>query len=114
MGASLSKLIQDIMSLMSDVILLHAHPFTITQGAFKLFFACWFTNLSWYIAGTIAKFQNAQVAKSSPEISSQVSHMPAISPARAAINVATHAWTKLYDEIMSWISGVYECRQCHA
>ena len=26
--------------------------------------------------------------------------MPAISPARAA-NVATHAWTKLYDEIMS-------------
>ena len=39
--------------------------------------------------------------------------MPAISPARAA-NVATHAWTKLYDEIMSWISGVYECRSHHA
>ena len=32
--------------------------------------------------------------------------MPAISPARAA-NVSTHAWTKLHDEIMSWISGVY-------
>ena len=31
---------------------------------------CWFTNLSWHIAGfvTIAKFQKAQVAKSSPEI----------------------------------------------
>ena len=32
--------------------------------------------------------------------------MPAISPARAA-NVATHVWTKLYDEIMSWISDVW-------
>ena len=31
--------------------------------------------------------------------------MPAISPARAANVAATHAWTKLYDEIMSWISG---------
>ena len=48
----------------------------------------------------IAKFQNAQVANSSPETSSQVSHMPAISPARAA-NVATHACTKLNDEFMS-------------
>ena len=35
---------------------------------------------------------HVQVAKSSP--------MPAISPARAA-NVATHAWTKLYTEIMN-------------
>ena len=37
-------------------------------------------------------------AKSSPQIN--VSHMPAISPARAA-NMTTHAWTKLYTEIMS-------------
>ena len=33
--------------------------------------------------------------------------------ARAA-TVATHAWTKLYSKIMSWISGVYECRSCMA
>ena len=32
--------------------------------------------------------------------------MPAISPARAA-NVATHAWTKLYTEIMAFMSVVY-------
>ena len=41
---------------------------------------------------------------------SEVSHMPAISPARATI-VATHAWIKLYDEIIGWIfwrlSAVY-------
>ena len=89
-------------------------PFT---GGFESVFACWFTNLSWHIAGfvTIAKFQNTQVAQSSPEIAMQVSHMPAISPARAA-NVTTHAWTKLYDEIVSLISGIYEsqCRSCHA
>ena len=28
--------------------------------------------------------------------------------------MATHAWTKLYTETMSWISGVYECRSCLA
>ena len=40
--------------------------------------------------------------------------MPAFSPARAA-NVATHAWTKFSDEFMSLtISGIYECRSCHA
>ena len=39
--------------------------------------------------------------------------MPAISPARAA-NVATHAWTKLYTEIMSKISDVYEYGLCMA
>ena len=33
-------------------------------------------------------------------------HIAAISPARAA-TVAVHALTKLYTEIMSWISGVY-------
>ena len=38
--------------------------------------------------------------------------MPAISSARAA-NVATCVWTKLYSEIVSWISCVYECRPCH-
>ena len=38
--------------------------------------------------------------------------MPAISPARVA-NVASHGWTKLYNEIMRWISGVYECCSCH-
>ena len=70
------ELIPDNMSLMSDVIhqvnhpgLLHAHPFT---GGFQSAFACWFTNLSWHIATagffTIAKLQNAQVAKFSPEI----------------------------------------------
>ena len=32
--------------------------------------------------------------------------MPAISPAKAA-NVATHAWTKLYTEIMAFMSVVY-------
>ena len=32
--------------------------------------------------------------------------MPAISPARA-VNVATHAWTKLYTEIMAFMSAVY-------
>ena len=39
--------------------------------------------------------------------------MPAISPAREA-NVATHAWTKLYMGIMSYISGVYEYCLCVA
>ena len=34
--------------------------------------------------------------------------MPAICPARV-VNVATHAWTKLYTETMSLISGVCEC-----
>ena len=42
-----------------------------------------------------------QVANSSPEISGQVSHMPSISPARAA-NVDTHAWTKQFP--------AFECR----
>ena len=42
----------------------------------------------------------------------QVSHMPAISPARAA-NVVTHAWTKLYDKIINLISGVYEFSAVH-
>ena len=108
------------MSLMGDVIhqVNHPPPCTSiyhTQGALKMF---WFTNLSWHIAGLvtklIVKFQNAQVAYSSPEIAMQVSHMPAISPAREA-NVATHALTKLNDEFMSLrVSGVYECRSCHA
>ena len=108
MRASLSKLVQDIMSLMSDVVhqvnhpgLLHAHhlPFI---GGFGSVFACWFTNLSWHIAGfvTIAKFQKAQVAKVLTR-DSQVSHMPAISPARAA-NVATHAWTTWSFTMKSW------------
>ena len=39
--------------------------------------------------------------------------MSAISPAREA-NVATHAWTKLYMGIMSYISGIYEYRLCMA
>ena len=75
---------------------------------------CWFTNLSLHTAGfvTIAKFQNVQVASPLTQ-DSQVSHTPAISPARAA-NVATHAWTKLYNKIMSLISCVYECHLCHA
>ena len=76
-GASLSKLIQDIVSLMSDVMAssqsssdMHIHlPFT---GGFESVFAWWFTNLSRHIAGFVtkltAKFQNAQVANSSPEI----------------------------------------------
>ena len=83
--ASLSKLIQDIMSLMSDVnnffksiILLHAYPIYYSQGALKVLLVAGLHNCL-----TIAKFQNAQVAKSSPEI--------AISPARAA-NVVTYAW----------------------
>ena len=37
--------------------------------------------------------------------------MPAISLAREA-NMATHAWTKLYTEIMSYISGIYEYCLC--
>ena len=45
-----------------------------------------------------AKFQNINVAKS-PEIVEYHIGMPAISPARAT-NVATHAWTKLYTEII--------------
>ena len=78
----------------------------------------WFTNLSRHIAGfvtkLIVKFQNAQVAFSSPKIAMQVSHMPAISSARNG-NVAIHAWTKFNDELMSLtVSGVYECRSCHA
>ena len=54
--ASLSKLIQDIMSLIQSIILLHVHPFTTHRGLWKCF--CLFTNLSWHIAGliTIAKF----------------------------------------------------------
>jgi len=83
-----------------------------SQGALRVF---WFTNLSWHRAGfvtkLIVKFRNAQVAYSSPEIAMQVSHMPAISPARTA-NVATHAWTKLNNDFMSLT--VYECRSCHA
>ena len=105
---------------MGEIIHQVNHPPTCTsiyhsQGALKVF---WFTNLSWHIAGfvtkLIVKFQNAQVAYSSPKIAMQVSHMPAISPARDA-NVATHAWTKFNDEFMSLtVSGVYECRSCHA
>ena len=108
------------MSLLGEGIHQVNHPPTCTsfyhsQGALKVF---WFTNLSWYIAGfvtkLIAKFQNAQVAYSSPKIAMQVSHMPAISPAREA-NVATHAWIKLNDEFTSLtVSGAYECRSCHA
>jgi len=37
--------------------------------------------------------------------------MPAISPARAS-TVATHAWAKPHTQIMSWVSGVYECCLC--
>ena len=88
------------MSLMGEVIHQVNHPPTCisiyhSQGALKVF---WFTNLSWHITGfvtkLIVKFRNAQVAYSSPEIAMQVSHMPAISPARTT-NIATHAWTKL-------------------
>ena len=39
--------------------------------------------------------------------------MPAISPARAA-NVATHAWTKLYTEIMAFMSAVYAWPATHS
>ena len=35
-------------------------------------------------------------------------HMPVISPAKTA-TVATHAWTKIYTQIMGRISSVYEC-----
>ena len=35
-------------------------------------------------------------------------HIPIISSAREA-TVATHAWTKLYAQIMSWVFGVYGC-----
>ena len=51
-GATLSKLIEDIMSLMGDVIHQVNCPPTCTciyhsQGALKAsLFACWFTNLS--------------------------------------------------------------------
>ena len=71
------------MSLMGEVIHQVNHPPTCTsiyhsQGTLKVF---WFTNLSWHIAGfvtkLIVKFQNAQVAYSSPKIAMQVSHMPA-------------------------------------
>ena len=98
MGVSLSKLIQDTMSLMGEVIHQVNHPPTCTSiyhslGALKVL---WFTNLSWHTEGLITKlivkFQNTQVTYSSPEIALQVSHTPAICPARAA-NVATHALT---------------------
>ena len=108
------------MSLMGEVIHQVNHPPTCTsiyhsQETLKVF---WFTNLSWHIAGfvtkLIVKFQNAQVAYSSPKIAMQVSNMPDISPARDG-NVAIHAWTKFNDEFMSLtVSGVYECRSCHA
>ena len=94
---------------------MHIHsPFT---GGFESVFDCWFTNLSWHIGGfvTLAKFQNAQVAdkiKSSPE-PTQVSHMPVISPARAA-NVATYAWLSFM--MKSWTGFLaFEChlgKQC--
>ena len=48
------------------------------------------------------------LAKFSPEIARYHMCMPVISPARAA-TVATHAWTKLHAQIMSWVSGIYEC-----
>ena len=37
--------------------------------------------------------------------------LPIISPAREA-TVATHAWTKLHAQIMSWVSGIYKCCLC--
>ena len=45
---------------------------------------------------------------------SQISkyHMPAISPARAA-NVATHAWTKLYNEIMGFLVSMSAVHTMH-
>jgi len=45
-------------------------------------------------------------------LSGQV-HMPIISSAREA-TVATHAWTKLHAQIMSWVSGIYKCNLCMA
>ena len=104
-GASLSKLIQE--NYVTDgwsntIILLHAHPFTIYRGALKVFWLSWHT--AGFVTKFIVKFQNTQVAYSSPEIAMQVSHMPAISPARAA-----------NDEFLSLtVSGVNECRSCHA
>ena len=64
----MSKLIQDIMSLINDIIstssrsfsYMHIHlPFT---GGFDSVFACWFTTLSWHcIAGFVThKFQTAK------------------------------------------------------
>ena len=43
----------------------YIHSFTIHRGLWSAF-ACWFTNLSWYIAGFVT-ISNVQVAKSSPE-----------------------------------------------
>ena len=85
MGASLSKLIQDIMSPMSDVIHQVNHPPTCTfTGGFESVFDCWFTILSWRIGGfvTIVKFQNTQVAKikSSPEIAKYHICQPFLQP----------------------------------
>ena len=57
--------------------------------------------MSWHIAVFVPYGQiQKQVAKSSPENAKYHIAMPAIPPARAA-NAATHAWTKLYNEIMS-------------
>ena len=50
---------------------------------------------------------DAQVDKSSPEVARYhvCQQTAATSPAGAA-TVAIHVWTKLYTEIMSWVSGV--------
>ena len=43
----------------------YMHIHLLFTGGFESVFACWFTYLSWHIAGfvTLAKFQNAQIAK---------------------------------------------------
>ena len=76
-GVSLSKMIQDIMSLMNDVIHQVNHPPTRTsiyhlQGALKVFLLaglliCGIWHIA-YVTKLIAKFQNTQVANFSPEI----------------------------------------------
>ena len=78
MGVNLSKLIQDIMSLMGDITHQVNYPPTCTsiyhsQGALKVFFLaglliCGIWHITGCVTKLIAKFQNAQVANSSPKI----------------------------------------------
>ena len=76
---------------------MHIHlPFALGLKVFLLagLLNCGIWHIAGYVTKLTAKFQNAQVANP---------------------HSYTHARTKLDDEFMSWtVSGVYECRSCHA
>ena len=70
--------------------------------------ACLWTSLWWFIiVGRAWASSNliCHCTKQNLWVNSYVSHMP--TARTATISVDTYAWTELYTQVMSWISGVY-------